>query len=245
LVAGPVKWTERWVVRAQRKADLRAERFLRHEEGVRAGNEQPRFLERLEPHMPYQRVLRPGSARPSFDSDSHEASMRLAIAWLTWVRNGPICGPDGVEVAIWVRSSGQDLPRHHTPDSQNDYTVCLRRMPVGKVESIRSFRTDRSARWYAVELARQVRHVGITEMQPANILPAGYIPSPGIDDLLVEGIFGVGISLGRGIAWLPRHARARWRQARTGRRHLQRHQQSPPCCARECGSRDSRWLDGW
>jgi hypothetical protein len=35
LVAGPVTWTERWIARAQRKADLRAERFRRHEEGVR------------------------------------------------------------------------------------------------------------------------------------------------------------------------------------------------------------------
>jgi hypothetical protein len=49
---GPVKWTERWVARAQRKADLRDKRFRRHEEGVRAGTEEPGFLERLGPLIP-------------------------------------------------------------------------------------------------------------------------------------------------------------------------------------------------
>jgi len=48
LVAGPVKWAERWIARAQRKADLRAERFLRHEEGARAGTEPPSLLDRME-----------------------------------------------------------------------------------------------------------------------------------------------------------------------------------------------------
>ena len=48
MAAGPVKWTERWIARAQRKADLRAERFLRHEEGVRAGTEPPSLLDRME-----------------------------------------------------------------------------------------------------------------------------------------------------------------------------------------------------
>jgi len=48
LVAGPVKWTERWIARAQRKADLRAERFRRHEEGMRAGTEPPSLLDRME-----------------------------------------------------------------------------------------------------------------------------------------------------------------------------------------------------
>jgi len=43
-----VKWTERWIARAQRKADLRAERFVRHEEGVRAGTEPPSLLDRME-----------------------------------------------------------------------------------------------------------------------------------------------------------------------------------------------------
>ncbi len=43
-----MKWTERWIARAQRKADLRAERFLRHEEGVRAGTEPPSLLDRME-----------------------------------------------------------------------------------------------------------------------------------------------------------------------------------------------------
>jgi len=43
-----VKWTERWIARAQRTADLRAGRFVRHEEGVRAGTEPPSLLDRME-----------------------------------------------------------------------------------------------------------------------------------------------------------------------------------------------------
>jgi hypothetical protein len=49
--AEPVKWTERRIARAQRKSDLRAERFLRHEEAVRAGTEPPNLMGRLESSM--------------------------------------------------------------------------------------------------------------------------------------------------------------------------------------------------
>jgi hypothetical protein len=41
-------WTERWIARAQRKADLRAERLRRNEDGVRAGTEPPGLLDRME-----------------------------------------------------------------------------------------------------------------------------------------------------------------------------------------------------
>jgi hypothetical protein len=103
LVVGLVKWTERWIARAQRKADLRAERFLHHEEGVRAGTEPPSFRERMkslgtlnrEPFTRhYVNADWPSDARPD------DASLRLANAWLTWVGRGPICGPDGVEVTV-------------------------------------------------------------------------------------------------------------------------------------------------
>jgi hypothetical protein len=64
LVAGPVKWTERWIARAQRKADLRAERFRRHEEGMRAGTEPPSLLDRMESRIT---LLGPaGPARKAF-----------------------------------------------------------------------------------------------------------------------------------------------------------------------------------
>jgi hypothetical protein len=43
-----VKWAERWMARAQRKAALRDERFRRYQDGVRAGIEPPGFLDRLE-----------------------------------------------------------------------------------------------------------------------------------------------------------------------------------------------------
>lgn len=48
MAGGPVNWAERWMARAQRKGDLRAERFVSHEEGVRAGTEPPSLLERIE-----------------------------------------------------------------------------------------------------------------------------------------------------------------------------------------------------
>jgi hypothetical protein len=232
LVAGPVKWTERWIARAQRKADLRAERFLRHEEGVRAGTEPPSFPERMESwgalnRGPFTRRYVnsdwPLNARPD------DAWLRLANAWLTWVGRGPVCGPDGVEVTIWVRSAGQDLPFGCTPGDQawltraellasrNSYTVCIRRMPAGAAESIRSFAIETSARWYAVGLAKQVREAGITALRPADI-PVTPLPTAGMNEVLTDGIIAVSVHLARGLLWLPQRARARWRRIRTGRR---------------------------
>jgi len=80
--------------------------------------------------------------------------------------DGPVCGPDGVRVTIWVQSADQDLPFHDSPDdrawitwqelaeSRKVYTVCVRRMPAGPARRFCSFATETSARWYAVELAR-------------------------------------------------------------------------------------------
>ncbi len=142
---------------------------------------------------------------------------------------GPICGPDGVEVTIWVRSAGRDLPFHYTPGDQawltraellasrNGYTVCIRRMPAGAAESIRSFAIETSARWYAVGLARQVREAGVTALRPAGI-PVTPLPAAGMNEVLVDGIIAVSMHLGRGLLWLPQSARARWRRVRTGRR---------------------------
>jgi hypothetical protein len=100
------------MARAQRKADLRDERFGRHQEGVRAGREPPGFLDRLESSG----VLDPANSRyvPRYvnadwplDARPDEASLRLADAWLTWVGHGPVAGPDGVAVRIWIQSDGQ------------------------------------------------------------------------------------------------------------------------------------------
>jgi hypothetical protein len=115
----------------------------------------------------------------------------LASAWLTWVRDGLIAGPDGVAVRIWIRSAG-------------------------RVQAIRTFAFETSARWYAVGLAQQVREVGITALRPADI-PAGPRPIAGLDHILAEGIYGVGLQVGRGFGWLPRRVRAQWHRARTGR----------------------------
>ena len=232
MVVGPVKWTDRWIARAQRKADLRAERFLRHEEGVRAGTEPPSFTERMESlgtsnRGPFtQRYLNsdwPLDARPD------DASLRLANAWLTWVGPGPICGPDGVEVTVWVRSAGQDLPFDYTPGDQawltraellasrNGYTVCICRLPAGATLTIRSFAVETSARWYAVGLAKQVREVGITALRLADI-PVSPLPTAGIDEVLMHGIVAMSVHFGRGLLWLPQRARGGWRRVRTGRR---------------------------
>jgi hypothetical protein len=163
------------------------------------------------------------------DARPDDASLRLAEAWLTWAGQGPIAGPDGVEVAISVRSGGQDLPYRYAPGDQawltraelrsssNDYTVCIRRMPAGAVESIRSFATETSARWYAVGLARQVREAGITALRPADI-PVTPLPTAGMDEALTEGIVAVSVRLGRGLLWLQQRARTRWHRVRAGRR---------------------------
>ncbi len=71
-MAGPVKWTERWIARAQRKADLRAERFRERMESSGTLNRGP-FTRR------YLNSDWPLDARPD------DASLRLANAWLTWV----------------------------------------------------------------------------------------------------------------------------------------------------------------
>ena len=149
-----MKWPERWIARAQRKADLRAERFLRHEEGVRAGTEPPSLLDRME-------------------------------SWNTLF-----------------------LERFET---------CVRRMPAGPARRFCSFATETSARWYAVELARQVRQAGITALRPADIFPERP-RSARSERVLAAEIIGVSRGSGHGLLWLPRHARAHWRQVRTGRR---------------------------
>jgi hypothetical protein len=97
------------------------------------------------------------------------------------------------------------LTRQEFLASRNDYTVCIRRMPAGAAESIRSFAIETRARWYAVGLAMQVRGVGIAALRPADI-PPGPLTIPGMDEILMEGIIGVGLHVGHGLLWLPRRA---------------------------------------
>lgn len=117
------------------------------------------------------------------------------------------------------------------------YSVCLRRVPAGAVQGFPSlaagasaygyavevFATETSARWYAVELARMVRQAGITALRSSDIDLERPRPSRS-DRVLAEEITGVrreaGVrrELGHGMLWRSRRARARWRQARTGRR---------------------------
>jgi hypothetical protein len=242
-VAGPVKWTERWIARAQRKADLRDERFRRHEEGVRAGIEPPSLMDRLEAQTTLG-MERFGSRAAASLALANERRINpwplaawqygasLADAWSTWVTDGPVRGPDGVEVSIWVRYAGQDLPFHDPPDYQpcptwqelaetrKVYTVCVRRMPAGPVPITFAyclFATETSARWYAIELARAVRQAGITGLRSSDIFPERP-PRPRSERVLAEEIIGIRSGSGHDLLRLPRRARARWRQVSTGRR---------------------------
>jgi hypothetical protein len=213
LVAGPVRWTQRWIARAQRKADLRAERFLRHDRAY--ANE--RLL-----HGRWPLAARPGDASPG-----------LAEAWRTWVTDGPVGGPDGVRVTIWVCSAGQDLPFRDPPEDQawlsweelpegwTVCTVCVRRMPAGPAREFCSFATETSARWYAVELAQQVRQFGITSLRPSDIFPERPRLARSECALAAE-IIGARRGSGHGLLRLSRQARAHWRQVRTGRRRTHR-----------------------
>jgi hypothetical protein len=90
-------------------------------------------------------------------------------------------------------------------------------MPGGRAQAIRTFAFETSARWHAVGLAQKVREVGITALRPADI-PAGPRLNAGLDHVLAEGIYGVGLQVGRSFGWQPRRLRALWRRARTGRR---------------------------
>lgn len=222
---------ERWMARAQQRSDLRAERFLRHEEGVRAGTERPSFLESLSAigsavsdNRPARRASRASYAPPR--AMGPDGSLKLAHAWLTWVKNGPVSGPDGVAVSIWIRFAGQDLPYHHAPDAQrrreiesgcSDYTVCLRRDPGGPVQHVRTFGDETTARWYAVALAQQIRQSGFSAVRPGSFM-AGPPTASGMEDAVAEAIVGVGRRIARCVGWLPSRARALWRRLRTGRR---------------------------
>jgi hypothetical protein len=233
LAVMPVKWTERWIARAQRKADQRAKRFLLHQERVREGAESPGFLERLESRhtLAVERHFAPRYINADWPTDRHpyDASLHLVDAWLTWVENGPIRGPDDVEVAIWIRCGGQDLPFRYRAGDQawlkrqqfsanhGSYTVCLRRIPVGHVQTIRSFAIETNARWYAIGLAMQVRQAGITALRPASI-PVPNRRTPGLEDMTAEALVGVGIQVVNGVLWPARRTRAGWRRLRTGRR---------------------------
>jgi hypothetical protein len=233
LAAGPVKWTERWIARAQRKADLRAERFVRHEAGVRAGTEAPGFLDRLESWIVFrtERFIGWGSLSAAYKNERsisrnwpravRSDGAALAEEWRTWVAGGPVRGPDGVMVVIGVKFGGEDLPFDDLPDrapvtrlefaeSRKVYSVCARQ-PSGRVWGFRSFATETSARWYAVELARTVRQVGVTGLQRSAVLPERR-RSARSDRVLAEQILGVRISP----PGLPQRARARWRRIRTG-----------------------------
>lgn len=238
-----MKWTERWIARAQRKADLRAERFRRHEEGVRAGTEPPSLLGRMESRTTlFQERLETWSLlRQAYANERRVngnwllaarpggGSPDLADAWRTWVMDGPVRGPDGVEVTIWVRAAGEDLPFRDPPDDQalvswqelaasrKAYTVCVHRMPAGPTRNFCSFATEASARWYAVELAWTVRQAGFTGLRPGDLLPEGSRPARP-ERALASDIAGAGHGSGHGMLRLPQRTRARWRQIRTGRR---------------------------
>jgi len=165
----------------------------------------------------------PSAARPYDDSPG------LADAWHTWVRDGLVCGPDGIKVTIWIRSAGRDLSFHDPPDDQagvtgeelaesrTTYTVCVRRMPAGPARNFCSFATEASARWYAVELARTVRQAGFTGLRPWDLLPERSRPARS-ERILASQIIGVSHGPGHASHRLPQRARARWRRIRTRRR---------------------------
>jgi hypothetical protein len=97
------------------------------------------------------------------------------------VTGGPVRGPDGAMVTIWVRYVGQDLPFGDRPADRAPvtwqelaavrkvHTACVRRMPAGPARQFCSFVTEISARWYAVELALNVRQADTTGTRPAAI----------------------------------------------------------------------------
>jgi hypothetical protein len=85
-----------------------------------------------------------------------DASLGLADAWRAWILDGPVRGPDGAEVGIWIRCGGQDLPFHDPPYDQARvtwqelaqtgklYSVCLRRVPAGAVQGFPSLAAGRA-----------------------------------------------------------------------------------------------------
>jgi len=210
---------------------------------MRAGIEPPSLLDRMESRATLlgERFETLGILQEAYANERringywssaarpYDFSPGLADAWRTWVADGPVRGPDGVMVIIWIRSAGQDLPFHDLPDDQGRvtwqelvesrraYSVYVRHIPAGPSQRFCSFATETSARWYAVELARAVRQTGITGLRPHDMLPE----RPRWDRserMLAAEIIGVSHRSGHGLRRLPQRVRARWRQVRTGRR---------------------------
>jgi hypothetical protein len=140
----------------------------------------------------------------------------LADAWRPWVTGGPVRGPDGAMVTIWVRYVGQDLPFGDRPADRAPltwqelaavrkvHTACVRRMPAGPAREFCSFVTEISARWYAFELALRC---GKPAPPERGQLPHSERPrSARSGRVLAEEILVVRSRSGHGSLWLPQHA---------------------------------------
>jgi hypothetical protein len=195
----PVKGTERWAARMQRSADARDERYRRRQAAVGTGEIPPSLADGLIDHQQaaFDRSEATRRARsdaflaryPEIGSYS-EASDQL--------HSGPVCGPDGVEVSVWITKSGRvraarpapptwwprsrvkrflattgyrlSLPRKLLA-SQETYTAYAYTLSGPLVRVARRFLNWEEAFLYAASLAKRVRADGVEALRP-DALPA-------------------------------------------------------------------------
>jgi hypothetical protein len=194
-----MKWTDRWIGRAQRKADQRTERYRQRQEAKHAGELPQGWVDKLVAHQ--QRV----------------ADQRIAhdhVQYLLWqeivdqLRQGPVCGPDGVLVLIcyeesgmhWVRGSS---PEHQWPSASRNqfyaligwwpsllvhllvfrggYSIYASTVSGPPVTLVRRFPDRMQAAAHAVRLARNVRASGAEALRrDARLATAGQDGNHGV-----------------------------------------------------------------
>lgn len=92
---GSVKWTERWIARAQRKADARDERYCRRQAGEIPPGPADGLIARRQATFDRRQAQRDAALRRYPELTSYGEAHRLLD------RGAPFRGPDGVEVAVW------------------------------------------------------------------------------------------------------------------------------------------------
>jgi hypothetical protein len=90
-----VKWTERWIARAQRKADARDERYRRRQAGKIPPSLADGLIARRQATFDRRQAQRDAVLRRYPELTSYDEAHRLLH------RGAPFRGPDGVEVAVW------------------------------------------------------------------------------------------------------------------------------------------------
>lgn len=193
-----MKWTERWIARAQRKADARDERYRRRQAGEIPPSLTDRLAARRQVTFDQQRAQRQAILRLYPELASYAEARKLLRH-----SGGSFRGPDGVEVCVWARADGPVWPgwpalpsrwRRSRMEwlfaiagycvslplkllllkSHEIHRACAYTMSGPPVWVARAFPSSEEAILYAARLAKRVQTGGVeTLQQDALSAPAG------------------------------------------------------------------------